>query len=46
VRLDRTYTTLAEVIVKDETPIKVKGDTLSFKADAFKTKPMPRRKTC
>jgi hypothetical protein len=33
------YKTLDEVVVKDEAPIKVKGDTLSYNAAAFKTKP-------
>lgn len=33
------YKTLAEVIVKDEAPLKIKGDTLSFNANAFKTGP-------
>ena len=37
--MDRTYKTLAEVVIKDEAPVKVKGDTLAFKASAFKTKP-------
>jgi hypothetical protein len=33
------YKTLQEVVVTDVTPIKVKGDTLSYNANAFKTKP-------
>ncbi len=37
--MDRSYTTLDEVVVKDEAPVKIKGDTLAFNADAFKTKP-------
>ena len=28
-----------EVVIRDEAPIKVKGDTLAYNADAFKTKP-------
>jgi hypothetical protein len=39
VRLDRYYKAMDEVVIKDETPIKVKGDTLAYNADAFKTKP-------
>ncbi|ANE51853.1 outer membrane beta-barrel protein [Flavisolibacter tropicus] len=31
--------TLQEVVVTDVTPIKIKGDTVSFNANAFKTKP-------
>lgn len=39
VALSRAYQTLEEVIVRDETPIKIKGDTIAFNANAFKTKP-------
>jgi hypothetical protein len=39
VRLQQSYKTLSEVVVSDMTPIKVKGDTLAFNANAFKTKP-------
>ena len=38
-RLARDYATLDEVVVRDVVPVKVRGDTLAFKADAFKTKP-------
>jgi hypothetical protein len=38
VKMDRNYKALDEVVIT-ETPIKVNGDTLAFKADAFKTKP-------
>ena len=39
VKLQAAYQTLQEVVVKDDAPIKVKGDTLAYNADAFKTKP-------
>jgi hypothetical protein len=39
VLLNRIYKTLDEVVIVDDAPVKVKGDTLSFNADAFKTKP-------
>lgn len=39
VKLQQSYKTLTEVVVTDLTPIKVKGDTLAFNANAFKTKP-------
>ena len=37
--LQKEYKTLSDVTVTDLTPVKVSGDTVSFKADAFKTKP-------
>jgi hypothetical protein len=36
---DANYKTMQEVVVTDVAPIKVKGDTLSYNANAFKTKP-------
>ena len=36
--MSRNYKTLDEVVI-NEAPIRVNGDTLAFKADAFKTKP-------
>ena len=30
---------MAEIIITDDAPVKINGDTLAFKADAFKTKP-------
>lgn len=39
VKLDKGYKTLEAVVIRDETPMKIKGDTLAFRADAFKTKP-------
>jgi len=36
---EASYKTLQEVVVTDVAPIKVKGDTLSYNANAFKTKP-------
>ena len=38
-RMDRDYKALGEVVVRDEAPIKVKGDTIAYNANAFKTKP-------
>lgn len=39
IKMEKAYKTLGEVVVTDMVPIKVKGDTLAFNADAFKTKP-------
>jgi hypothetical protein len=39
VNLSRNYKALDEIIITDDAPVKVKGDTLAFRADAFKTKP-------
>ncbi|HWJ92633.1 MAG TPA: TonB-dependent receptor [Flavisolibacter sp.] len=39
VQLSRLYKTMDAVVVTDEAPVKVKGDTLAYNADAFKTKP-------
>jgi hypothetical protein len=39
VHMDKEYKSLSEVIVTDDAPIKIKQDTIEFKADAFKTKP-------
>ena len=36
--MNRAYKTMDEVVI-EEAPVQIKGDTLSFKADAFKTKP-------
>ena len=38
VKLDRFYKSMQEVVVH-EAPVKINGDTLAFRADAFKTKP-------
>jgi len=38
IRLDRNYQALDEVVIT-EAPVKIKGDTIAFNADAFKTKP-------
>ena len=38
-QVQHRYKTLAEVVIKDEAPIRIKGDTLAFRASAFKTKP-------
>ncbi|HEX6847441.1 MAG TPA: outer membrane beta-barrel family protein [Chitinophagaceae bacterium] len=37
--LQKEYKTLTAVVVNSEAPVKVNGDTIAFKADAFKTKP-------
>lgn len=37
-RMDRTYKALDEIVIT-EAPVKVNGDTIAYKADAFKTKP-------
>ena len=37
--LQPLYKTMDAVIIKDNAPVKIKGDTLAFNADAFKTKP-------
>ncbi len=39
IEMDRHYQSLDEVIIKDDAPIKIKGDTIAYNADAFKTKP-------
>ncbi len=36
VLMQQSYTTMDEVVVTDKVPVKVKGDTLVFNADAFK----------
>lgn len=38
IKLDRFYKSMEEVVVT-EAPVRVNGDTIAFKADAFKTKP-------
>jgi hypothetical protein len=38
VKLDRFYKSMQEVVI-NEAPVKVNGDTIAFRADAFKTKP-------
>ena len=39
INMARNYKTLDEVVITDNAPVQVKGDTLAFNADAFKTKP-------
>jgi hypothetical protein len=39
IKMDKDYKTLKEVFVISEAPVQIKGDTLAFRADAFKTKP-------
>jgi hypothetical protein len=39
-QLGRNYKMMDEIVVTDDAPVKIKGDTIEFKADAFKsTKP-------
>jgi hypothetical protein len=35
----RSYKILSEIVIKDQVPMKMNGDTLAYKAEAFKTKP-------
>jgi len=39
IKMEKEYKTLGEVVITDDAPIKIKQDTVEFKADAFKTKP-------
>lgn len=39
INADQEYKQLGEVVINSTPPIQVKGDTLAFRADAFKTKP-------
>lgn len=39
IKMEKAYQLLGEVIVKDDAPIKINGDTVAYNADAFKTKP-------
>ena len=39
IKLSRFYKEMEGVVIKDDAPVKVKGDTLAYNADAFKTKP-------
>ncbi len=39
VKMEKVYKTLGEVIVVDQAPIKINGDTIAFNANSFKTKP-------
>lgn len=39
IKLSRYYKTMEEVVIKDDAPVKIKGDTIAYNADAFKTKP-------
>ena len=40
VKMEKEYKTMTEVVVTDDAPVKIKQDTVEFKADAFKTKPV------
>lgn len=37
IKLDRNYKALDEVVVKDDAPVKIKGDTVEFRAESFKS---------
>lgn len=37
IKLDRNYKVLDEVVVKDDAPVKIKGDTVEFRAESFKS---------
>jgi hypothetical protein len=37
IKLDRNYKALDEVVVKDNAPVKIKGDTVEFRAESFKS---------
>lgn len=37
INLDRNYKALDEVVVKDDAPVKIKGDTVEFRAESFKS---------
>ncbi len=37
--MDRAYKSMQEVVITDESPVKINGDTISFNANMFKTKP-------
>lgn len=37
--MSKEYKTLDGVVVTDDSPVKIKGDTIAFSAEAFKTKP-------
>jgi hypothetical protein len=39
VKMEKEYKAMNEVVVTDDAPVKIKQDTVEFKADAFKTKP-------
>ncbi|HZH65657.1 MAG TPA: outer membrane beta-barrel protein [Flavisolibacter sp.] len=39
IKMDRAYKSLQEVVITDESPVKINGDTISFNANMFKTKP-------
>jgi len=37
IKLSRNYKALNEVVIKDDAPVKVKGDTVEFRAESFKS---------
>jgi hypothetical protein len=39
IQMTRAYDIMPEVVINNHSKIKIKGDTIAFKADAFKTKP-------
>ncbi|MBD0295021.1 MAG: TonB-dependent receptor, partial [Flavisolibacter sp.] len=39
IKMERAYKKMQEVVIVDDAPVKIKGDTLAFNANSFKTKP-------
>lgn len=39
IAVQKNYKTLEGIIITDDAPVRIKGDTIQFKMDAFKTKP-------
>ena len=37
IKLNRIYKSLNEVVIKDDAPVKIKGDTVEFRAESFKS---------
>lgn len=37
IKMDRNYKSLNEVVVTDDAPVKIKGDTVEFRAESFKS---------
>jgi hypothetical protein len=39
IKMERNYKSLDNIVVNDFAPVRLKGDTIAYNADAFKTKP-------
>jgi hypothetical protein len=37
IKLDRNYKALDEIVITDDAPVKIKGDTVEFRAESFKS---------